>query len=171
MKINFKDSRTEIRNTRKRSAEKTIKDFWMSTVVKKGCWVWMGATKDGKYGTFFLNGRNERTHRVSWMIVFGEIPTGLCVLHKCDNTLCVRPDHLFIGSKSDNNRDRHLKGRTAKGSKIHRAILSDQDASYIRRIYKKNSRVSGSVALSKRFGISHQGVLSVVNRETWKHVA
>jgi hypothetical protein len=53
-----------------------------------------------------------RAHRYSWQIAFGEIPSGLCVLHRCDNPSCVRHDHLFLGTQAENMRDRIRKGRT-----------------------------------------------------------
>lgn len=50
-------------------------------------------------------------HRVSWQIHFGEIPNGKCVLHRCDNTACIRPDHLFLGTKKENTHDIMKKER------------------------------------------------------------
>ncbi len=160
--------KVQIIKTKKRSPEKTVQVFW-SRCRKSDCWIWTGSLK-GKYGWFFFNKRNERAHRVSWMITYGVIPDGLCVLHKCDTPLCVNPRHLFLGTKSDNNLDKCSKGRQAKGEGVWRSKLSSDDARYIRNNYKKHSRVTGSVALARQFGMSHQGILSVVNRETWNHV-
>ena len=77
-----------------------------------GCWEWTGKIKEGRYGVIKVNRTNDAyAHRASWMIHFGEIPDGMCVCHKCDNTRCVNPDHLFLGSLADNVRDMVAKGR------------------------------------------------------------
>ncbi len=76
-----------------------------------GCWVWMANTFRNGYGGFTLNGKHTLAHRASWVIFNGEIPTGLQVLHKCDNSLCVNPDHLFLGTAADNIYDMVSKGR------------------------------------------------------------
>lgn len=41
----------------------------------------------------------------------GEIPKGEFVLHRCDNSLCVNPDHLYIGTQSDNMRDYYARSK------------------------------------------------------------
>lgn len=79
--------------------------------TSKGCWEWKGATSVDGYGKFKSFGE-QLAHRVSWVLHRGNIPDGKCVLHKCDNPPCVNPEHLFIGTKDDNNKDRALKGRT-----------------------------------------------------------
>jgi hypothetical protein len=83
-----------------------------------GCWVWIGATngKSNPYGRMniaALAGRVAfvRAHRVSWLLHRGAIGSGLHVLHHCDNTLCINPDHLFTGTHIDNMADREVKGR------------------------------------------------------------
>lgn len=94
-----------------------IDRFW-SKVDKSGeCWNWTGArTAPGWHGMFASDAtRAGRTmvlaHRHSWALANGPVPDGLNVLHRCDNAGCVRPDHLFLGTHSDNMRDRSAKGR------------------------------------------------------------
>lgn len=76
-----------------------------------GCWLWTGAIRGDGYGNFTYQGRNHGAHRVSWAFHHGPIPEGQNVCHKCDTPLCVNPDHLFLGSRSDNMRDMSKKGR------------------------------------------------------------
>lgn len=53
------------------------------------------------------------SHRLSYEMHIGEIPSGMRVLHRCDNPPCIRPDHLFLGTDLDNVRDATSKGRRA----------------------------------------------------------
>ena len=79
-----------------------------------GCWLWVGSTsKTGSgYGQMYCKPRLEQAHRASWMLNIGPIPSGKFVCHKCDNRLCVNPDHLFIGDALANAKDRDNKGRS-----------------------------------------------------------
>lgn len=102
------------------SEHKKIK-FWDHVKKFDSCWEWTaGKTRDG-YGEFRINAkdRSQRVHRISWFLHFGEIPKGLCVLHKCDNIPCVNPDHLWLGTINDNNIDRDVKGRNGYLNRIH----------------------------------------------------
>ena len=85
--------------------------FW-DKVDKYGefCWLWRGARRDG-YGMFWFKGKIVSAHRVSWELRFGGIPVGMQVLHKCDNRLCIKPEHLFLGTQADNLLDAVKKGR------------------------------------------------------------
>ena len=82
-----------------------------------GCWLWQGAErKRGRgYGIFWLHGRNETAHRAAWMMLRGPIPPGLFVCHRCDVPACVNPDHMFLGTATENNHDRDAKGRQRHG--------------------------------------------------------
>jgi hypothetical protein len=87
-----------------------------------GCWIWESATQ-GEYGCFTEGPRVARkckqAHRVSWELHNGPIPDDMCVCHKCDVKLCVNPDHLFLGTHSDNMQDRSKKGRyRGKGRQV-----------------------------------------------------
>lgn len=103
-----------------RMSEADIARFWSKVRKSDECWIWIaGRYFPAGYGQFFLDGRDMRAHRTSWTIVHGPIPDGLWVLHKCDNPPCVRPDHLFLGTRSDNMRDCVSKGRHVEASKTH----------------------------------------------------
>jgi hypothetical protein len=79
------------------------------------CWEWLSYKNPNGYGQTKIGGRNGKhilSHRLSWVVNFGEIPDGLHVCHKCDNPSCVNPNHLFLGTNLDNIKDRMAKGRS-----------------------------------------------------------
>lgn len=77
-----------------------------------GCWVWTAGKNSDGYGEFYPTPRAlVLAHRFSFALVNGPIASGVMVLHHCDNPPCVRPDHLFGGTHSDNMRDAYAKGR------------------------------------------------------------
>lgn len=87
-----------------------------------GCWLWTGTTNASnggmRYGMFRMRKKMVRANRASYMLFKGEIPQGLVVRHTCDNTLCVNPQHLIVGTASDNQRDCRDRKRSAATKKI-----------------------------------------------------
>ena len=84
-----------------------IKKFWSKVDIKSSdeCWNWIGGLV-GEYGRIYIDSIQFKSHRISWHIANGDIPSGKLILHKCDNKKCVNPSHLYLGTSSDNMRDR-----------------------------------------------------------------
>jgi hypothetical protein len=80
-------------------------------VAKIGCWGWAGSKTRQGYGVLFSKGKMIYAHRLSWIIRFGPIPKGMLICHHCDNPECSNPEHLFLGTQSDNLLDMHKKWR------------------------------------------------------------
>ncbi len=80
------------------------------------CWMWTMSKCVGEYGNMSLGRGYQKTHRISFLIHAGDIPAGMCILHKCDNPTCVNPEHLFLGTRAQNVADMHAKGRANKAS-------------------------------------------------------
>lgn len=92
-----------------------MKQILLSVQKTDACWWWKGhVNKVSGYGQVCI-GKPYYAHRWIWSMVVGRIPKGMWVLHKCDNKICVRPDHLFLGIARDNNADRDEKGRGVVG--------------------------------------------------------
>lgn len=114
------------------------------------CWVWTACINQSGYGMFWHETKMELAHRVSFSLFKKENTEGLCVLHKCDNRICVNPEHLFLGTNLDNMKDRNQKGRTACGERVGNSKLTDIQVREIRSLRNKLSQVE----LGKRYNIS-----------------
>ena len=123
-----------------------------ATHVDSGCWEWQGGKSSNGYGLFYAQGKYGKhtgAHRYSYETFIGTIPEGLLVLHKCDNPGCVNPDHLYLGSQSDNIISASQKGRLYSGSR--RIITDPEDISIMKSLH--NNGIS-STDIINIFGIS-----------------
>lgn len=131
-----------------------------------GCWLWTGFVTKKGYGSFSIDraGHSSRAHRAAWAIYNGVIPEGLYVCHKCDNTSCVNPEHLFLGSHKENMADMRLKNRSARlyGSKNHSTSLSEDEVAHIR---------SGSMRqkdLAKMYSVHQSTISKIQHGKRWR---
>lgn len=145
-------------------------NLWARVEIKdNGCWEFTGC-RVGKYRQArYRCGREQIASRVAWVFTREEIPLGQCVLHRCDNEACVRPDHLFLGTRTDNNFDKLTKGRQWRpiGNLNWAAKL---DESRVRKIRAMKKPGISDLEISKEIGCSRMAVNSVVNGRTWTHV-
>lgn len=119
------------------------------------CWLWTGRTIRDGYGSIRNKGKRLLAHRVSWEIHHGEIPNGLFVLHKCDNPPRVNPDHLFLGTKRDNNIDMSIKERAT-------IKLTNAQVREARTLHA--SGAMGYRKLAKHFGVSPGGIKDIIKK-------
>lgn len=137
------------------------------------CRIFAGAKDKYGYGITTVNGRSVRAHRKSYAdandISMDEI-SGLVVRHVCDNPSCINPDHLLIGTQSQNIQDKVDRNRQAKGSENGQSVLSESDVSEIRKLYKKGVRGCGTYALAKKYGVNQSTIFRAVAGLTWDHV-
>ena len=155
---------------RRRVLESRAKFFgtWEERFQRKiqhteGCWLWIGTIhKDTGYGVFQKDGQQELAHRLSWIIVNGPIPAGLFVCHHCDTPRCINPDHLFLGTRSENMKDAYHKGRVLIGPEEK---LSPEDVMNIR-IMLASGRFSHR-AISVVFGVCRGTITDIHCHRSW----
>ncbi len=90
--------------------------FWgyVNRKDENDCWLWTGSFNRANKGgqpLFGVKRINFVASRISWRVHFNEDPGNLLVCHECDNPLCMNPNHLWLGTQSDNQKDCNSKGR------------------------------------------------------------
>lgn len=145
--------------------------FW-SKVDRRGpdeCWNWTASVNNKGYGKFGWGGRGKGwrgAHRVAWFLTHGEWPPkGIFVCHRCDNRLCVNPNHLFLGTLADNLGDMARKGRASRGENRPASIFTEEDVRSLRRRYAAGGESYWSLA--KEYGTYPATVRNAVLGITW----
>lgn len=138
-------------------------------IESTGCYTCVSHCPNSKgYPVMSTNGKKDTIYRKVYEECFGEIPEGMLVRHKCDNRMCINPEHLEIGTHQDNMNDKMKRGRhknnPARGEKQAFSKLKEYQIKDI----LKDKRVHGEIA--KQYGVSRQTIQLVKSRKTWKHV-
>ena len=89
------------------------------TYVQDGHLLWGGASTVNGYGRISIGRKLLLTHRVAWEVVYGSIPKGMQVLHYCSIPPCILPWHLYLGTPTDNMRDKIVDGNNHQVNKTH----------------------------------------------------
>jgi DNA-binding CsgD family transcriptional regulator len=128
------------------------------------CWNWTGATTGTKecprYGQFEIAGSFNLAHRLSFAEFNGPIPKRLMVLHKCNNKLCVRPDHLYLGTGADNQVDRMKDSGGVK--------LNERKVEVMRALSELTTLTKKEIALI--FGVDYSTVSRILRYKYWAWV-
>lgn len=141
-------------------------DFWSRLDKSTSCWIWKGPVDKDGYGRTRYNG-HQLAHRAAYHLAFGPIPQGMCVCHHCDVRLCCNPDHLFLGTIADNNRDMAQKQRSTIGERNPSAKLNEEKVREIRRMVGAGTSLA---ATARVFGVHKRTIRAVVRGKRWGSV-
>lgn len=138
--------------------------FWSKVDKTESCWNWTGATNPRGYGKITIRGRTVSAHRLSFIFAGGIVGSGKGVLHTCDNTSCVNPDHLYAGTQKDNNHDAYNRRRRLPPSGNPK--ISRYASESIRKEYMNKQTTMERLAV--RFGIGYSQIWRIIHRQSWK---
>ena len=148
--------------------------FWSYVNKTDSCWLWTGPKYTNGYGRFNLKLKRYPAHRYMYERISGnEIPPRMFLCHRCDVRACVRPEHLFAGTQSENMRDAASKGRLhwqknpPKGDLHTRAKLHERDIPIVWFLYGENFTTRRIAAL---FGVRPSTIQDITAGRTWTHV-
>jgi hypothetical protein len=134
-----------------------------------GCYLWIGPAQKCTENYWQARFDDKLAGRVAWQLKYGDIPPGLCVLHKCDNPMCVCPEHLFLGTRKENTMDMMRKGRNRQGIKLGeahpKATVTDDLVRAVRAFD------GPPIAISRALKISRWVVYNILKNRTWRHVS
>jgi hypothetical protein len=151
---------------------KTEHERFISKVIKtKTCWLWNGAKYRFGYGHFRRKINNKwimyKAHRYAYEYYKEEIPANFLVCHTCDNSSCVNPEHLWIGTHKQNTRDMENKGRWKMIRNKNHNLLNLGIARNIRK-YKQQYPTIKLKEIAQEWGTSIQQISRILRNEIWQ---
>ena len=130
---------------------------------KNGCWIWSKMIYPNGYGRIYVQGNYVLAHRASYEAFRGLIPKGKCVCHKCDNHLCINPNHLWIGTHEENMQDCRQKHRNVHGERSPECRLTDCQIEEMRSLWNESFSIE---RLKRIFNCSTTHIKEIVKFQT-----
>lgn len=158
--------------------EHDLVKFWNNVDKSPGfgpdgdCWKWTGnlSSHSSPYGQFRFNKRNGRAYKFSYLAFKGNIPEGELIRHKCNNTICVNPDHLELGTPLDNSQDMVRAGRQEKGSARHSAKITEETAYKVKELLDQGHGPLAVSRLLSHLGVSQKIAGNISAGWGWQHL-
>ena len=141
---------------------------------ESGCHEWTGYVRKSGYGQVTHAGKVHKAHRFFYEHHYGPISNGLYVCHRCHNRRCVNPEHLYVGTQSDNMNDMVVAGRQASGEKIAKTKRGDRNGSaklsyeQVKQMRRKRAGGSTYQHIADSFGVTIATAWRAINRESWR---
>ena len=137
-----------------------------------GCWLWIGACAADGYPRITigsLTDKSKKSVRVNRFVchAFHGLPDGMHALHKCDNVICINPDHIYPGTAKQNTKDcieRQRRTQIRRGEANAMSVLKTEDVLYIRESEKRG------VDLATKYGVSQATISLIRSRKLWRHI-
>lgn len=147
-------------------------DFFFDCSIPEpnsGCWIWMKAFNPGGYGVIRDAKRTHPAHRRAYETAFNcSVLKGIDVCHRCDVRLCVNPDHLFLGTRTDNMLDAARKGRiktpNLAGEDSPNSRLTKQEVLAIRLDRRPHRE------LARVYKVNRGTITCIRKRKTWRNI-
>jgi HNH endonuclease len=148
-------------NRQRENARETFDKSYVKDPIT-GCWNWTAGLLATGYGQIYNDeGKHERAHRFSFRTLKAAIPKNLLILHQCDNRRCVNPDHLHLGTHSENLVEAYQRGKSPPRRK-----LTDEQVRQVRKMH--GSMLQKQLAV--HFGVSESIISNIINRRIWRRV-
>lgn len=140
------------------------------------CWNWIGLISKNGYGRITFYKKQFTSHRVGYFMANGAFPKRMFICHHCDNPKCVNPDHFFIGTALENNRDCASKGRSGPANHPERmprgtaTTFAKLNEEKIREIVELKRKGMSGPQIAARYGVTKNSIYNLFCGVTWRHL-
>jgi hypothetical protein len=151
--------------------------FWEKvdrTGGEDACWIWIRSVDTSGYGALKVGGKKVNAHRYSYELTYGAIPEGMEICHKCNNRLCVNPNHLYAGTRRQNVADMIAAGnfglRTPspkRGTDNYHAVLTEVE---VLDIYERAWSGESQVQIAREYSVSKHTISAIKHGKSWQHL-
>lgn len=120
------------------------------------------------YPVIYRDGNGTTVVRYIYQELFGLLESDIFVRHKCDNRLCINPEHLESGTHLENIQDMMDRGRDSKGETSGLNKLNNKQVFDIKQSFANGESVA---TIAKKYPIvSKSNIRLIVKNEAWKHI-